>query len=171
MRKSASRELLVFGLALSGLVLFFAACGGSGGSPTDPGGASVAQVEAQSFALVNQARQAEGVQPQLVHDARLDEVARAYSEAMRDRGFFSHIDPEGHDFVFRLQQGGIGFRAAGENLARVMNASDPAAFAHQLFLENPEHRGNILDPRLTDAGVGVAREGRTYWITQLYIRR
>jgi uncharacterized protein YkwD len=158
-------------MVLAAAAALLAACGGSGGSPTDPGGASVAQVEAQSFALVNQARQAEGVQPQLVHDPRLDDVARAYSEAMRDRGFFSHIDPEGHDFVFRLQQGGIGFRAAGENLARVMNASDPAAFAHQLFLENPEHRGNILDPRLTHGGVGVAREGRTYWITQLYIRR
>jgi uncharacterized protein YkwD len=158
-------------MVLAAAASLLAACGGSSGSPTDPGGASVAQVEAQSFALVNQARQAEGVQPQLVHDPRLDEVARAYSEAMRDRGFFSHVDPEGHDFVFRLQQGGIGFRAAGENLARVMNASDPAAFAHQLFLENPAHRANILDPRLTDAGVGVAREGRTYWITQLYIRR
>lgn len=160
--------------ALGVVVVLLAACGGgSGGSPTDPGGAglSPAQIEFQSFELMNQARASEGVQPQLSFDPELSELARAYSTAMRDRGFFSHIDPEGHDFVFRLDAAGVAFSAAGENLALVTNSGDPARFAHDRFLENPEHRANILDRRLTRAGVGVARQGSTYWITQLFIRR
>jgi uncharacterized protein YkwD len=127
-------------------------------------------VESQSLQLINQTRAQEGL-PQLVPDPRLAEIARAYSAAMRDRGFFSHEDPEGDDFVDRLRAGGVTFTRAAENLAMISNAGDPAGFAHQRFLQNPEHRANILDGRLTHAGVGVARRGSTYWITQLFVRR
>jgi uncharacterized protein YkwD len=101
-------------LALAAIAGLLAACGGSGGSPTDPGGGSDAQAESRSFELLNQARRDQGVQPELAFDPQLAEVARAYSRAMRDRGFFSHIDPEGHDFVFRLQQGGVASPSGGE---------------------------------------------------------
>lgn len=159
-------------LAVPAVLLALAACGGSdgGSSPTDPGFAPPAQVEAQSFQLVNRARADEGLPP-LAQDPRLGEIARTYSAAMRDRDFFSHVDPEGNDFVDRLRQGGVVFTAAGENLALVTNSGDPAGFAHEGFLRNPEHRRNILDGNLTHAGVGVAREGGTYWITQLFVRR
>lgn len=157
-------------LALAAIAGLLAACGGSGGGPTDPGGGSEAQVESRSFELLNQARRDQGVQPDLAFDPQIAEVARAYSRAMRDRGFFSHIDPEGHDFVFRLRQAGVAFTTAGENLAMVTVAGDPAGFAHDRFLANPDHRANILDARLTHAGVGVARQGSTYWITQLFVR-
>ena len=153
-------------------VVLLAACGDSGpGSPTDPGGLSEAQVEALSFQLLNEARAAEGIEPSLVQDPGLAEIARLYSRQMRDLGFFSHVDPDGHDLTFRLRAAGVAFTAAGENLAFVTNASDPAGFAHVRFLQNPEHRANILDRRLTHAGVGVARQGSDYWITQLFVRR
>lgn len=157
---------------LTVLGLLAGACGGSdGGSPTDPGSpVPEPQVESRSLQLMNQTRAEEGL-PQLVPDPRLAEIARAYSAAMRDRGFFSHEDPEGNDFVDRLRAGGVTFTRAAENLAMVSNAGDPAGFAHQRFLQNPEHRANILDGRLTHAGVGVARRGSTYWITQLFVRR
>lgn len=153
-------------------LLLLAACGGSGSdSPTDPGPRSEPEVEALSFDLVNQARGEEGVGPALAWDEAVAAVARAHSRDMRDRGFFSHVDPEGDDFTDRLREAGIPFTAVSENLARVSDAPNPAAFAHERFLQNPAHRGNILDPRFTNAGVGVARRGSTYWITQLFVRQ
>ena len=160
-------------VALGVCLTLAAACGGSGsGSPTDPGSTlSEAQVEALSFQLLNQARGAQGVEPELIQDPQLAEVARGYSRQMRDRDFFSHVDPDGHDFTFRLSSAGVAFTVAGENLAFVTNADNPAQFAHDRFLLNPEHRANVLDGRLTHAGVGVARDGSTFWITQLFVRR
>lgn len=158
--------------ALTALLVVTIACGGgSGSSPTGAGGWTVSQVEAISFRLVNDARTNEGVQPQLINDPTVAAIARAHSEAMRDQGFFSHTNPSGQDFFDRLRAGGVTFTAAAENLARVENVPDPAGFAHQQFLGNPTHRQNILDPRYTHLGVGVARQGDTWWITQLYIRR
>jgi uncharacterized protein YkwD len=147
-------------------------CGGSGGgSPTDPGVTHETEIEFLSFSLINQARRDQGIDPPLIFDARLSDIARTYSEAMRDQGFFAHVDPAGHDAGYRLQQAGVIYSVVGENLARVDNSGDPAAFAHNGFLNNPPHRANMLDPRFTRAGVGVARRGGTYWITQLYVRR
>jgi uncharacterized protein YkwD len=155
------------------LALPWLACGGSGGgsSPTDPGVVHEAEIEFLSFDLVNQARRDQGIEPPLIFDSGLSDVARSYSEAMRDRGFFAHVDPDGHDVGYRLHQAGVIYSVVGENLARVDDSGDPARFAHNGFLNNPPHRANMLDPRFTRAGVGVARRGGTYWITQLYVRR
>jgi uncharacterized protein YkwD len=145
------------------------ACAGGGGGPTAPGGPSVAQAEATSFQLVNQARQQAGV-PLLQLDPALSAVARAHSEAMRDRGFFGHDDPvTGKSFLDRLLDAGQPFRTAGENLATTTHAADPAGFAHANLFASPEHRAEILDPAFDRVGVGVARSGDSYWFTQLFV--
>lgn len=156
-------------LALAALLS--ASCGGgSGGSPTDPGvNPSLAAIEFLSFDLINEDRKANGVEPQLTFDSRLSDIARAYSEQMKDQGFFSHVDPQGHDVAYRLTAGGVVYTAADENLAQVTHTSDPARFANERFMGNPPHRANILDPRMRRAGVGVAFDGTTYWITQLFV--
>jgi uncharacterized protein YkwD len=172
-RPSAPSPRLSSGLAigLAACLALLAACSdGSTGSPTDPATRSIAEVESASLQLVNDARGNAGADP-VGFDATLAATARAHSEAMRDQGFFGHRDPMGQTFTDRLRQSGITFRRAGENLARVENSSDPAAFAHQRFLGNPPHRDNMLDTRYTDLGVGVAREGDVWWITQLYVER
>lgn len=166
-RAAGSLSLLVLVLALP-----WAGCGGSGGgSPTDPAGHRETEIEYLSLDLVNQARRGEGVEPQLAFDARLVDVARAHSEAMRDQGFIDHVDPSGHDFGHRLRQAGVTYTVAGENLAVVTDSGDPAHFAHRGFLGNPAHRANMLDRRFTHGGVGVAYRDGTYWITQLFVRR
>jgi len=155
-------------LALS-LLLLSACGGGSGSSPTDPGGLSVAAVENGSFLLVNQARTDAGLDP-LQYDPDIAAVARAHSEAMRDLGFFGHIDPSGQSFSDRLHAAGIQFTEVAENLGRVENAADPAGFLDQQFLTSTNHRANILNPDFTRIGVGVARLGNTWWITQDFVR-
>ena len=159
--------------SLAFVALLGVACGGGadGGpdSPTTPLGTTVPEVEYESFQLANSARQTSNVNPQLNFDETVAEVARAHSEAMRDNGFFGHNGPNG-SMRARLRAAGIPFSAAGENLAKLTSVPNPAGFAHQQFMDSPDHREVILDSRFRLAGVGVARSGDTYWLTQIYIR-
>lgn len=168
-RKSRGRAVSYATCALVSLLL---SCGGSAGSPTDPGmpGVAEAEIEYFSFELVNRARGQER-EGELTHDATLADVARLHSRRMRDRGFFSHVDPDGKGFSDRLRQAGVHVTVAGENLAIVEGSDSPASTAHRAFLNNPGHRANMLDGRFTHGGVGVARRGDSYWITQLFVRR
>lgn len=156
--------------ALAVIALLGVACsGGSSDSPTSPLGTSVAEVEFESFRLVNSARRDSNVQPQLDLDELVTTVARAHSEAMRDHGFFGHNGPSG-GIGARLRAAGISFTSAGENLAKLSSVPNPAGEAHSQFMASAEHRDIILDSRFRLAGVGVARSGDTYWLTQIYIR-
>lgn len=151
-------------LAVPGL-----ACSGS--SPSEPGGSapSPLSVEASAVARINESRRGDG-KGELLLDPVLSEMARVYSRRMRDEGFFGHVDPQGGGLVDRLRVAGIGFSVVGENLANVGGVSDPAAVAHQMLMENPAHRANILDPRFTEIGIGVAQRDDTYWMTQVFLR-
>jgi len=131
---------------------------------------SEAQVEAASFDLINQDRRDNGL-PALQLDVQVATVARAHSADMRDRNYYSHTSPDGTTFSIRLRNGGVSFRSAGENLARTTNISDPASFANSELLKDSDHRSNLLSNRYTRVGVGVARSGDTYWITQDFIAR
>src|SRR3954453_16345679 len=63
-------------------------------SPQTPQPAGGSGAEAQVLALVNAERAAAGCRA-LVADPALAAVARAHSQDMRDRGFFSHQNPDG----------------------------------------------------------------------------
>ncbi len=158
--------------AMAVFVWLLGSCGGSASSPTDPGTPRVDETEVEyfSFQLVNQARGEEGA-GELMYDETLANVARAYSRRMRDEGFFAHVDPAGMGFSDRLHAAGVHVLVAGENLAVVEGSDNPASSAHRGFLNNSAHRDNLLDGRFTHAGIGVARRGDTYWLTQLFIRR
>ena len=156
-------------LLLLTTVIGTAGCGSSVG-PTDPGGAAHAtEVEFELLQLANRERRTSGSGQDLVADERLSQVARAYSEEMRDHGFLSHVGPDGSTLRQRLEVVGIAFSRAGENIAQVTHDSDPASFAHDLLMSSQRHRANILDPHFRYVGIGVARTGETFWITQVFI--
>jgi len=157
---------------LSALLLASTVSGCGALTPTAPHSASVwptvAEVQGRSFQLLNQVRSQNGVAA-LRLDAQLSDIARKHSEHMRDEDFFGHVDPEGHDFVYRVESAGVSFSAVAENLARTTDSTVPAELANSLFLRNVEHRDNMLNPIFTEVGVGVAVRDHTYWITQLYL--
>jgi uncharacterized protein YkwD len=157
-------------VVLLSMILIMGACTGGGSpGPTAPGEPSPAQVELVSFDLVNGARLENGVSPQLALRVPISEVARAHSEAMRDEGFFGHEDGLGREVGDRLAAAGIPYQVVAENLAMVTNAANPAAWAHDQLMQSAEHRPNILDPSMQLIGVGVAKQGHTYWITQIFV--
>ena len=146
------------------------ACGGGSDSPTTPVGTSVVDVEFESFQLANSARRSSNVKPQLDLGEAIARVARQHSEAMRDQGFFGHRGSNG-ELGARLRAAGIPFSTAGENLAKLTSVPNPAGQAHAQFMDSPGHRDVMLDSRFQVAGVGVARSGDTYWLTQIYVDR
>ncbi|MGE5041673.1 MAG: CAP domain-containing protein [Candidatus Levyibacteriota bacterium] len=110
--------------------------------------------ENKMLALVNAARQKQGVGP-LVPNAALLKLARAYGIKMLAEGYFSHFTPEGLSPFDRLSQTGIPYTAAGENLAFAPDVD--LAFAG--LMKSEGHRKNILDPQFHLVGIGVIDAG------------
>jgi uncharacterized protein YkwD len=93
--------------------------GGSGGGNVNlPSGptASEAQLAQEVLDLLNQHRAANGETPLAMH-AGLAQVAFLHSADMHIRGFFDHINPDGDDPFDRMQNAGISYSYAGENIA------------------------------------------------------
>jgi uncharacterized YkwD family protein/spore coat assembly protein SafA len=127
----------------------------------------VKTLENEVIRLVNVERSKNGLQP-LKTNWEVSRVARYKSQDMIDKGYFSHTSPT-YGSPFRMMENfGIRFSAAGENIAygqrtpqEVMNA----------WMNSPGHRSNILNPSYTEIGVGAAksRNGTLYW-TQMFIK-
>ena len=113
-----------------------------------------AKAEQQMFQLVNQQRVSAGLDP-LIFDDSLRDVARAHSNDMFKRGYFSHYTPEGLSPFDRMQKAGINYQYAGENLA----LAPSTALAMQGLMNSPGHRANILSPNFHKVGIGVIDGG------------
>lgn len=116
------------------------------------------QAEREMFDLVNKERQDRGIRP-VEHNQRLTEVGRRHCEDMFRRGYFSHNTPEGLTPFDRMQNAGITFNFAGENLALAPNVE----LAHQGLMQSKGHRENILQANFGQLGVG-AIDGGVYGI-------
>lgn len=104
--------------------------------------------------MVNQERINAGLQPLKV-DLRLASVARAKANDMLVNNYFDHTSPTYGSPWAMMQQVGVNYKWAGENLAG--NRSVSAAMA--AFMQSPGHRANILDPRFTHIGIGISTGG------------
>jgi uncharacterized protein YkwD len=107
-------------------------------------------LEKEMLQLVNNERARSGAGP-LVADTALRAVARAHSEDMFERGYFSHYTPEGENPFARMKDAHIHFLTAGENLALAQTLS----IAHTGLMHSPGHRANILNPAFHRVGIGI----------------
>ncbi len=121
--------------------------------------------ERQLFFAVNEERTARGLAA-LEWDPRLVPVARAHSEEMFRRKYFSHQSPVAGSPFDRFAAAKITYRRAGENLAYAHSVGA----AHRGLMESPGHRENILHPEYTRIGIGVISAGPYGRIfTQLFL--
>jgi uncharacterized protein YkwD len=111
-------------------------------------------LEARMLEMVNAERAKQGLKP-LAPDPQLAEVARAHSRDMFARGYFSHVTPAGKDPFDRMREGKVAFLTAGENLALAPTLPG----AHQVLMNSPGHRANVLRPQFGRLGVGVLDGG------------
>jgi Cysteine-rich secretory protein family len=109
------------------------------------------------FSLTNQARASAGLAP-LRWDSQLAGIARWRVQDMSTRDYFSHqIPPQGYLVFHYMDQRGVSYVLAGENIGWVSGIDDADAtpYIQQQFMNSPEHRSNILGATWDSAGVGA----------------
>jgi uncharacterized protein YkwD len=120
---------------------------------TEPAVTVPPEVAIEEFVtLANGARREAGC-PELAWDERAAAVARAHSEDMLRRGYFSHTSPEGVTPFERLRRAGIAFSAAAENIASGIRSG---VEVFRRWMGSAGHRRNLLNCQYTRQGVGVA---------------
>lgn len=107
--------------------------------------------------LVNEERAKEGLGP-LKLDEDLCAVAQLHCDDMVKRSFFDHINPDGKSPFDRMNDYGIRYMAAGENIACGQRSPEEVMNA---WMNSPAHRANILSENYGKIGIGYA-EGGTY---------
>lgn len=112
------------------------------------------ELESQMLDMVNKERQKNGLKP-LQPDAEMTAVARAHSQDMFARGYFSHVSPDGKDPFVRMKEANVAYRVAGENLALAQTLE----IAHNGLMNSPGHRANILHPTFGRLGIGILDGG------------
>jgi hypothetical protein len=107
--------------------------------------------------LTNKARSDQGLQP-LHWDAALAAAAQTHAQRMFDQHSLSHQLPGEPGLQDRTAQAGAHFREIAENIAM----GNGAEGVQKEWMNSPAHRANILDPKLTNIGIGVV-EHAGYW--------
>lgn len=108
-------------------------------------------LERASWELVNRVRQSQGL-PALIWDPTLAQLARDHSAEMERLDYVGHRSPQRGSFDMRLDEAGIHAPLALENVA---SGFGPHEILDRL-MASPGHRFNILHPKVTHLGVGVA---------------
>lgn len=134
---------------------------------TIPSQPATTTLEDQVITLVNNERAKRGLTT-LTKNWQLSRVARYKSQDMINKSYFSHTSPTYGSPFTMMQNFGIRFSAAGENIA--MGQSTPQAVMNA-WMNSPGHRSNILSPSYNQIGVGMAKSssGVVYW-TQMFIK-
>lgn len=122
--------------------------------------------ESRLVGLINRDRAAAGLVPVRV-DERLREIARARSQDMATRSYFSHEQPDGRNVFDLITSRGITWYGAGEILAwnSWAELDESAAAADTGWLESAAHRAIVLSTDYNYVGVGLALapDGRKLW--------
>lgn len=119
--------------------------------------------ESEVVELTNIERERYGLQP-LQIDYKLSEVAREKSKDMRVNRYFDHNSPVYGSPFSMMQQFGVHYQTAGENIAMGQRSAGEVV---QAWMNSAGHRANILNPNFTHIGVGFDENG--YYWTQQFI--
>ena len=123
---------------------------------TNTGTSSAAQAV---LAEVNAARAKNGLSA-LTLDANMNRAAAVRAAEMAQS--FSHTRPNGSRGLTALNEAGVSYRTAGENIASGQQSAQAVVSA---WMNSSGHRANILSASFGRMGAGQATiGGRTYWV-------
>ena len=141
--------------------------------------ARVSELELKVHAGINAERTRQGGSP-LTWDEGLASIARAHSDDMTERQYFSHDTPEGLDPTDRLHRAGLNCRKGyrygiAENIAietTLGNLDRAAAEAVRGWMNSPGHRSNLLGRQYDRTGIGASfgtwRGYKAAYLTQVF---
>lgn len=123
--------------------------------------------ENEVIRLVNLERTKRGLQA-LKANWEISRVARYKSQNMINKGYFSHYSPTYGSPFDMMEDFGLRFSAAGENIAYGQRTPKEVMTS---WMNSTGHRNNILSPIYMEIGVGLAKNknGVSYW-TQMFIK-
>jgi uncharacterized protein YkwD len=142
---------------------------------TPPAGPDLDQVARQIVDRTNRFRQEQQRPPLTVND-KLAATARAFAAWMAATDMYGH-EADGRQPADRAKAHGYDYCLVAENIAyawRTMGFTTEELVAQFVggWEKSPGHRKNMLDPDMTETGVGVARSADTglYYAVQLFGR-
>ena len=133
----------------------------SGNGSNSTGGTSTGTSSAAQAVLaeVNAARAQNGLSA-LTLDANMNRAAAVRAAELAQS--FSHTRPNGSRGLTALNEAGVSYRTAGENIASGQQTAQAVVSA---WMNSSGHRANILSASFGRMGVGQATiGGRTYWV-------
>ncbi|MCY7675209.1 CAP domain-containing protein [Bacillus safensis] len=117
--------------------------------------------EKEVVELTNKERAKQGLKALSV-DSKLSKSARAKSQDMKDKNYFSHTSPTYGSPFDQMKKFGITYKSAGENIAQGQRSPQEVVTA---WMNSEGHRANILNKSYTHIGVGYVKSGN-YWTQQ-----
>jgi len=130
--------------------------------PETPSGCNAQQnmeYESQVVALVNQARGQNGLPP-LTQNSQLSAAALAHSTDMACNDFVGHSGSDGSHWTDRISVQGYSFSYATENIyVGFPDFGGTPDGAFEWWMNSQVHRDNILDPKVSEIGVGYVFNG------------
>ena len=157
------------------LIIPIVACQANPSAPTEPGGLGGGSApsgpqlnqafETEVVSLMNQHRGQGatcggtrfGAVGNLAMNGDLREAARDHSIDMFERGYFSHVTPDGKTFDQRIRESGYTGRPVAENIA--VGHTSPQAVVSG-WMSSDGHCRNIMAGQAQDVGIGFANN---YW--------
>jgi hypothetical protein len=142
--------------------------------------ARAVEVNSQEQAIFNLMKNASGQhRPFLVLDPILCKVARQKAADMANRGYFAHVDPDGHGANWLVRQAGYVLPAgydessSGNNIESLSAGRDTASWAWDDWMGSAPHKEHLLGEisffaAQTSVGVGFVNvpgsEWQWYWV-------
>lgn len=141
---------------------------------SESGDINITAVEQYVHEAVNEERATDGAD-ELEFDTELRDIAQDHSGDMADRGYFSHVDPEGNAFTDRYADAGydcsVNGYTGGENIAQTwydtpVNTGDGTIVHYEderelgygiaeQWMDSAGHRENLLADHWENQGIGI----------------
>lgn len=118
-------------------------------------------IKKEVLELINKERAANGVEPLTLNDT-LAEAAQTRADECAE--VYSHTRPDGSSCFTVLDDYGITYSYAGENIAYGYTSAEAVV---QGWLNSPPHKKNILNEKYTETGIGYDPATNSW--TQIFI--
>lgn len=135
---------------------------------------SSGKVRARVVELVNEARaharkcgrERYAAARPLTVSRKLNQAAEAHARDMARKKYFEHRGSDGSEPQDRVKRTGYQWRLTGENIALGPESAEEVVAG---WLGSPGHCANIMEPRFSEIGVGIAvgkKRGQIYWVQE-----